>query len=149
MAEDSRAPITRVSRTPPGADRCEDDLADFCRVSYPRLIRWLMPFAPGATLLNRFPAQVVGVFTALRLDGEFIAREFEEMREQRLAKTNDRSVLGVMNGLTHLVDQYHASNGVSDPLHLSLLLAGTPCGPLFGGNVSPDRELAEFVARRS
>ena len=113
------------------------------------LLPIVVPFAPGATLLTRFPAAVAGVFAALGLDGEFIEREIDEMQEHRLTKTNDRSVLGVMNGLTQLVDQYHMFNGIRDPLQLSLFLAGTPCGPLFGGNVSPDRELAAFVARQS
>ena len=113
------------------------------------LLPVVVPFAPGATLLNRFPAEVAGVFAALGLDREFIERELAEMQQHRLTKTNDRSILGVMNGLTQLADQYHAFNGISDPLQLSLFLAGTPCGPLFGGNVSPDRELAAFVARRS
>ena len=113
------------------------------------LLPVVVPFAPGATLLNRFPAAVAGVFAALDLDDEFVEREIEEMQEHRLAKTNDRSVLGVMNGLTQLADRYHTFNGISDPLQLSLFLSRTPCGPLFAGNVSPDRELAAFVARQS
>jgi hypothetical protein len=112
------------------------------------LLPVVVPFAPGVTLLNRFPAALAGVFAALRVDGEFIEHEIGEMQEHWLTKTNDRSVLGVLNGFAQLADQYHSFNGISDPLQLSLFLANTPCGPLFGGNGSPDRELAAFVARR-
>jgi hypothetical protein len=55
-----------------------------------------------------------------------------ETAEQRLAKTNNRSVVGVMNEIT----------GPDDLTWLSRTLAQTPCSPLYGRHISPGRELA-------
>lgn len=63
------------------------------------------------------------------------------MGEAVLAKTNNRTVVGMMNEFAYL----GAAHGDSDALSLSLRLARTPCGPLYRRNVSPDRELAALV----
>lgn len=67
------------------------------------------------------------------------------MREHCLAKTANRSVVGVMNEFTHLANAYRAGNPAPDLLELSLRLATTPCSPLYARHVSPDRELAALL----
>ena len=69
--------------------------------------------------------------------------------EHRLAKTNNRSVVGVMNEFIHLGDHYRDDVGGDDLIGLARWLSETPCGPLYGSHVSPDRELAALVAERS
>ena len=65
----------------------------------------------------------------------------------RVARTANRSVVGIMTEFTHLAEVYRDSNPDSDPelLDLALRLATTPCGPLYGRNVSPDRELGALL----
>jgi hypothetical protein len=112
------------------------------------LLPVLMPLAPAATVIDRFPATLATVLGAHGVSDAFIERELAEMTEHRLAKTQNRSVLGVMNEFVDIGGHYSV-NGVDDLLTLSLRLAETPCGPLFKRHVSPDYELAAFVAGRT
>ena len=64
------------------------------------------------------------------------------MRDRRLAKTANRSVVGIMNEFTFLAQAYRGDAPAPDLLALAMRLATTPCGPLYGKHVSPDRELA-------
>jgi Domain of unknown function (DUF6933) len=112
------------------------------------LLPVLVPFAPAATVVDRFPAAVLTVLRAQRLSDSFIDQEIAEMTEHRLGTTKNRSVIGIMNEFARLGGAYRVSNGVDDLAALSLRLAETPCGPLYGKHVSPDRELAAFAAQR-
>ncbi|TDE29981.1 hypothetical protein [Actinomadura sp. 6K520] len=114
-------------------------------VNEPTLLPVLMPLAPAATLLDRFPGELASVLTAHGAPEGVINRELERMREHRLAKTANRSVVGVMNEFTHLANTYRAGNPAPDLLELSLRLATTPCSPLYARHVSPDRELAALL----
>ncbi len=60
------------------------------------------------------------------------------MEPRRLAKTNSRSVLGVMNEFKYLAEIHAKLDGETDLLALSLQLAQTPCGPLYKRHISPD-----------
>jgi hypothetical protein len=112
------------------------------------LLPVLVPFAPAATVVDRFPTAVATVLHAHRLSDSFIEHELAEMTEHRLARTKNRSVIGIMNEFARLGGDYRLSNYVHDLVALSLRLAETPCGPLYGRHVSPDRELAAFAAQR-
>ena len=61
------------------------------------------------------------------------------MRDRRLAKTANRSVVGIMNEFTFLAEAYRGDT--PHLLALATRLATTPCGPLYSKHVSPDREL--------
>ena len=119
--------------------------------------RTLLPvfvaLAPAATLLDRVPGAIESV---LRLHGaseEFLAAEREAMREVRVAPTNNRSVVGVMNELA-----YHG--GVRPPSEqlaldaLSVSLSRIILGPLDHGTprdelaalLGPAEPLAEVIA---
>ncbi len=72
----------------------------------------------------------------------FVAAELTEMGEWRLAKTANRSVLGVMNEFGYLGQVYRDDSPEQPLLMLSLRLSETPCEPLYKRHVSPDQELA-------
>jgi hypothetical protein len=67
------------------------------------------------------------------------------MRDRRLAKTANRSVVGIMNEFTFLAGTYRGDTPAPDLLALAVRLAATPCGPLCSRHVSPDRELAALL----
>ena len=114
-------------------------------VSEPTLLPVLMPLAPAATLLARFPQQVAAVLTAHEIPDLVIDEELRQMRDYRLAKTANRSVVGIMNEFTFLAEAYQGDTPAPDLLALAIRLAGTPCGPLYSKHVSPDRELAALL----
>ncbi|MCP4305138.1 MAG: hypothetical protein GY926_13470 [bacterium] len=104
----------------------------------------LMPLAPAATALDRFPVALGETLAAAGVKRGFIDAELAVMNDGRWAKTASRSVLGIMNEFTFLAsDSRHRHD--FDPIGLALWLAQTPCGPLYGRHVSPDRELAASV----
>lgn len=105
------------------------------------LLPVLMPLAPAATLLARFPRQVATVLAAHATPDTVISAELQQMRERRCAKTANRSVVGIMNEFTYLAETYRGDTPAPDLLGLAMRLASTPCGPLYDKHVSPDREL--------
>ena len=65
----------------------------------------------------------------------------------RLAKTSNRSVVGMMNEFTFLAEAHLGTGAQPDLLWLSVRLAGTPCGPLYKRHVYPYRELVALLAQ--
>lgn len=104
----------------------------------------LMPLAPAATLMDRFPGAVGQTLKAHGVVEGFIENETAEMSEGRYAKTENRSLLGIMNEFRYLVDA-HRDRGEVNLTSLALRLSETPCGPLYKRHVSPDRELEAAV----
>jgi hypothetical protein len=110
------------------------------------LLPVFMPLAPAATLVTRVPAAIA---TALRNQGaseEFIAAELAAMGEVRIAPTNDRSTLGVMNEFAFHGD-LHVHEGLTDLEALSFRLSSLILGPLHHRHGSPDDELAALLHR--
>jgi len=104
----------------------------------------LVELAPAATLLDRVPEAIETVLRHHVPDQEFLSAERGAMREVRLAPTNDRRVVGVMNELTFQAEiRYH--EGMEDLVELSLDLARVILGPLRNQGDSPDRALAALV----
>jgi len=114
-------------------------------VNEPTLLPVLVPLAPAATWLARFPQQLAAVLAAYGAPDAVIAEEQRQMRDRRLAKTANRSVVGIMNEFTHLAEAYRGDTLAPDLLALAMGLAGTPCGPLYSKHISPDRELAALM----
>ncbi|MFG1707051.1 DUF6933 domain-containing protein [Nonomuraea sp. M3C6] len=110
-------------------------------VNEPTLLPVLMPLAPAATLLARFPQKVATVLAAHGTPEAIIGEELQQMRDCRLAKTANRSVVGIMNEFTYLAETYRGDTPAPDLLGLAMHLATTPCGPLYNKHISPDREL--------
>ena len=109
------------------------------------LLPVLLPLAPAATLLARFPQQAAAVLAVHGTPQAVIDNELRQMRDCRLAKTANRSVVGVMNEFTFLAGAYRGDAPAPDLLAVAMRLAATPCGPLYSKHISPDRELAALV----
>ena len=90
-----------------------------------------------STLPNRLADAVGEVLTALSVKPDAITRECAAMEEVRIAATNDRSTVGVMIDLRHLLRAYLAGDPNATLLELSLKLAKTP---IVARNAFPDRE---------
>jgi hypothetical protein len=66
------------------------------------LLPVLTPLAPAATLLTRFPDALASVLSAHGAGESFIAHEREHTHEYQLAKTANRSVVGIMTEFSYL-----------------------------------------------
>ncbi len=103
-----------------------------------------MELAPAATLLDRAPAAIEAVLRRHGVDDAFLAAERDAMGEVRIAPTNDRSVVGVMNEF-EFQGEHLWKDGLEDFESLSLRLSSLILGPLHHRAGSPDRELAAVV----
>lgn len=110
------------------------------------LLPMLMPLAPAATLLDRFPNALAAVLQAHGIPTPVIASEVAAAKDPRLAKTANRSLLGSMNEFALLAEAHRSKGTDIDLLELSRTLARTPCSPLYSRHVSPDRELAVLLS---
>jgi hypothetical protein len=110
------------------------------------LLPVLMPLAPAADVNNRFPDALDEMLRAHGVRESFIEAELAEMQDWRLARTANRSVIGMMTDFARLANLVRDSRG-DDLVTLSLWLAQTPCGPLERRHGSPARELHALVAR--
>jgi hypothetical protein len=59
----------------------------------------LMPLAPAAGLLDRFPDALAETLERVGVERRFITAELAEMKEGQWAKTANRSVIGIMNAV--------------------------------------------------
>lgn len=105
------------------------------------LLPVLLPLAPAATLISRFPSVLEEMLDTYGLDAAFIEHEISEMDQHRLAPTSNRSLVGSMNEFATLAGHYRSSKGADDLLGISRWLSEVPCGPLDKRHGSPDREL--------
>ena len=110
------------------------------------LLPVLLPLAPAVTVLDRFPRALATVLERQGVDAAFIDRELAAMDGYQVAKTANRSLVGMLNEFSFMADTHRAHDGDVDLLDLAMWLAHTPCGPLRGRHGFPDRELAALVA---
>lgn len=110
------------------------------------LLPILLPMAPAATAVRRLVGALPETLADYGLDPRFVDAELAEMSEHRLAKTTNRSVLGVMNEFKHMADHYLYTAHDVELQELAAWLAQTPCGPLYKTHVSPDAALRAVVA---
>jgi hypothetical protein len=115
-------------------------------VSEATLFPVVMPLAPSATLLTRFPAHLAQALAAQDVPEAFISEELSHMQDMRLTKTASRSLVGIMNEFGFLAQARRGPAREVDLTALSRWLAHTPCSPLFKRHVSPDDELKALVA---
>jgi hypothetical protein len=113
-------------------------------VSERALVPVFMPLAPATTLLDRVPAAIESVLKLHGVGDSFIAAELRTMDAVRLAPTNNRSVVGVMNEFAFHA-KFHWKDGLTDVDELSLRMSELPLGPLRGDASSPDRALAALT----
>ncbi len=105
------------------------------------LLPVFMPLAPAATLLDRIPAAIASALRLHGVDDTIIATELAAMSDHRIAPTDNRSIVGVMNEFGIVGERmFGAVNG--DLPALSMRMSTMIVGPLMKGTGSPDRELA-------
>jgi hypothetical protein len=109
------------------------------------LLPVLMPLAPAAELALRFPEHLGSVLFAHGAPQALIEHELTAMLDFQYAKTSNRSLLGMLNQFTFLVEGYRDCNQTTDLLWLSMKLSETPCSPLYKKGISPDRELRRLI----
>ena len=78
------------------------------------LLPVLVPLAPSATLVVRFAPALAEVLAAQGATPDFIEAETGEMGDWRLAKTANRSVVGIMTEFTYLAEAHSAHRGESN-----------------------------------
>jgi hypothetical protein len=106
------------------------------------LLPVLVPLAPAATLTSRIAEQISTVLAAHHAPTKFINQERRHMQTVQFGVTANRSVVGVMIEFARLAEIHHDDDPTVGLDQLAVRLAATPCSPLYGRNVSPDRELA-------
>ena len=109
------------------------------------LLPVLMPLAPAATWSARIGEQIATVLSAHGTPPQIVEHERDQMRTCRLARTANRSVVGIMTEFGHLAAVYRNTRPQAGLLDLALRLAATPCSPLYRSHISPDRELHALV----
>jgi len=67
------------------------------------------------------------------------------MLDFQYAKTTNRSLVGMLNQFTYLVEGYRDYKHTSDLRWLSMKLSETPCSPRYKRATSPDRELRRLI----
>ena len=105
----------------------------------------LLPLAPATTLPTRIAQQVAAVLAAHAAPTTIIDEELQHMRDHRVGRTANRSVVGIMNEFAVLAEIHRNDDPSQDLVDLAVRLAATPCGPLYRKNGSPDRELAALL----
>lgn len=103
------------------------------------LLPVLVPLAPAATVIARLRPTVELVFGLHGLAGSFIAHELDAMENAVLAKTANRSVVGMLNEFGHLAATASLGGNLLD---LSLPLAPVPCAPLYKTHIDPFHAVA-------
>ncbi|MDN8070583.1 MULTISPECIES: DUF6933 domain-containing protein [Burkholderia cepacia complex] len=95
------------------------------------LLPILMPLAPAATLPARFPEALATVLQAHGWDAAIVDAEMQHMRECKIAKTANRSVVGTLNEFAFLALAWKEEQSAQPDLHhISMRLADIPCKPL-------------------
>jgi hypothetical protein len=69
----------------------------------------VVPLAPADALVPRLVSHLCSVFDVYGLDTRFIDAELAEIRQHRLAKTSNRSVIGTLNARSR-----HAELNISE-----------------------------------
>lgn len=109
------------------------------------LLPVVMPLAPASEITAHFPNYLGQVLFEHGVPREFIEREIALMRQVTVCKTQNRSLVGMMNQFTYQAECYRDYRGFNDPLGLALQLADTPCGPLIKTTATPERALVALV----
>lgn len=90
----------------------------------------LVPLAPATGVIDRFRGHLAEMLTGRGCAKTFVDAELLAMEEHVLAKTQSRSVLGVMNDFKHMAEAYRFEGPVPNLDELASWLASSPCGPL-------------------
>jgi hypothetical protein len=103
----------------------------------PTLLPVLMPLAPAATVLARFPDRLAEILELHDVPRAVIVREVAALTPGCVTPTVSRSIVGVVNEFTHLAGVWRNPTGADDLDELSLRLARVPCSPFTSATSAP------------
>jgi hypothetical protein len=106
------------------------------------LLPVLMLMAPAKTLALRFPIQLAQVLLELGVTQAVIYAELVQMRHMSVAKTKNRSVVGIMSEYSYMADVFNDGQNL---VELSLRLAEVPCSPLYKTTNTPANAMRELL----
>ena len=104
------------------------------------LLPVVLPLAPATTVTDRLPDALADVLRGIGIPEPYVIDELAAMNHAVIAKTANRSVLGIINEFTFMAEHATARGHLRDNLDLALWLANTPCSPLRKSTGFPDDE---------
>jgi hypothetical protein len=96
---------------------------------------------PTRIAAPRIAQQVATVLAAHGTPNTIVDEERRHMLDCRLARTANRSVVGIMNEFAYLAEVYRTDDAGQDLVDLAVRLARTPCGPRRARPTSTARRL--------
>ena len=109
------------------------------------LLPVLMPLAPASSLVERFPQYLFKVLLSQGVNESFMQQELNHLDEVVYCKSTNRSIIGIQNMFTYLLEGYQSIHYANDWYELSMMMADTPCGPLYKSTITPGNALREFA----
>ncbi len=109
------------------------------------LLPVLMPLAPASRLVERFPQYLFKVLLSQGVSESFMQQELNSLDEVVYCKSTNRSIIGIQNMFTYLLEGYQSIHYANDWYELSMMMADTPCGPLYKSTITPGNALREFA----
>lgn len=109
------------------------------------LLPVLMPLAPASSLVERFPQYLFKVLLSQGVSESFMQQELNYLDEVIYCKSTNRSIIGILNMFTYHLESYQSIHYANDWYELSMMMADTPCGPLYKSTITPGNALREFA----
>ena len=109
------------------------------------LLPVLMPLAPASSLVERFPQYLFKVLLSQGVSESFMQQELNYLDEVIYCKSTNRSIIGILNMFTYHLESYQSIHYANDWYELSMMMADTPCGPLYKNTITPGNALREFA----
>lgn len=109
------------------------------------LLPVLMPLAPASSLIERFPQYLFKVLLSQGVSESFMQQELNYLDEVIYCKSTNRSIIGILNMFTYHLESYQSIHYANDWYELSMMMADTPCGPLYKSTITPGNALKEFA----
>jgi hypothetical protein len=104
-----------------------------------------MPLAPASSLVERFPQYLFKVLLSQGVSESFMQQELNHLDEAVYCKSTNRSIIGIQNMFTYLLEGYQSIHYANDWYELSMMMADTPCGPLYKSTITPGNALRELA----
>jgi len=109
------------------------------------LLPVLMPLAPASSLVERFPQYLFKVLLSQGVSESFMQQELNYLDEVVYCKSTNRSIIGILNMFTYHLESYQSIHYANDWYELSMMMADTPCGPLYKSTITPGNALRELA----
>ena len=109
------------------------------------LLPVLMPLAPASSLIERFPQYLFKVLLSQGVSESFMQQELNYLDEVVYCKSTNRSIIGILNMFTYHLESYQSIHYANDWYELSMMMADTPCGPLYKSTITPGNALRELA----